>query len=253
MFAKIRAIGLCHFKFGVIFAIAIASALMVQQAAAGVSLIGTRVIYNENQGDRTLQFRNSGDVPHMMQIWIADATQPEASPEQAESPFVVTPQIFRIDGQQGQVARLILPDSTVLPSDQESVFYLSFSQLPALSASNQDKNQLIFMLISRIKLFYRPAGLVGSSVRLGDQLKFSWADGGLRVENPTVYHVSSIETNLIAGDQVQPVRAIEMIAPRSTVVWPAQRLTGSGAAPSVVRIGVINDYGTTVYSEHTLP
>lgn len=250
MFAKLRQARLCQLKFGVILATALVGALLVRPTAAGVSLTGSRIVFQANQGDKTLQFQNSGEVPNMVDIRISAQEEPDAEADEAQSTFVVMPQIFRIDSNKGQIVRLILTDASSLPTDRESVFYLRFSQLPAQRVSTQNENQIIFMLTSRVKLFYRPAGLPGSGGNTGDKLRVSWVDGGLRVENPTPFYVSSIGTSLTQGDQVQEVRQVEMIAPYSTVVWPAQRL---GSSNAVFRIAVMNDYGASAEFEHILP
>jgi P pilus assembly chaperone PapD len=49
-----------------------------------------------------------------------------------------------------------------LPEDRESVFWLNVKSIPATDDSVPHNNVLQVVVKSRLKLFYRPAGLEGS-------------------------------------------------------------------------------------------
>lgn len=233
-------------------AVAAMSLFWPAAALPAVTMMGTRVVYPGDARERMLQFTNEGKAPNIVQVWI-DEGDPQATLETARSPFVVTPQVFLVEPQAGQVARVVVADAASLPSDRESVFYLNFSQVPALKKSDQDRNRLVLLVNSRLKLFYRPAGLPGSSAAIGDQLQVNWSDKGITVHNPTAYHAVVLNAELLSNGKGRPVPNVDMIAPKSSATWPMEQGAQPRTGPRTLRLGIINDFGATVYSDHSLP
>ncbi|MCR8974538.1 fimbrial biogenesis chaperone [Pseudomonas sp. S11P7] len=97
---------------------------------------------------------------------------------------------------------------------------------------------------TRIKLFYRPAGLKGSAMEAPDQLRWSLAQEQgktvLVVNNPSVFHVSFIGVKVAAGGQNLEVNEPKMVAPMSSQRYP---LPGFKASSAEVEFSAINDYG----------
>lgn len=112
-------------------------------SVATVIMTGNRVIYPANAKEKIVQFSNPDSIPYMVQIWT-DVNNPKSKPETADGPFFATPQLFRIDPQQGQVVRLMFNHKVSLPQDRESVFYFNFLQLPDLNASKKSKISLFY-------------------------------------------------------------------------------------------------------------
>lgn len=79
-----------------------ASALLLVQlwmttfTHANVVLSGTRVIFPADAKDQSLQFQNKSNTPFLVQIWL-DAGNPDSTPENQDAPFVVKPQVFRLN------------------------------------------------------------------------------------------------------------------------------------------------------------
>src|SRR5258706_14303772 len=65
-------------------------------AAAGVVVDGTRVVYPAAKREVTINIRNPGDAPSLVQAWL-DAGDPHSKPGGSTVPFVLTPPLFRLD------------------------------------------------------------------------------------------------------------------------------------------------------------
>jgi len=220
-------------------------------AQASVVMTGTRVIYAAHQTEQTLQFHNPDAHPNVVQLWIDDGDR-QALPDAAATPFLTLPQVFRVEPQTGQMVRLLVSDASGLPQDRESVFYLNFSQLPVRRKNDANVNQLLLMFTSRVKVFYRPAGIDAQPAQdLGRQLQLAWRDGALRVYNPTACHVVVRQAEWLAGGRTQRLAQNAMIAPFSDVDWHAP--DADAVAPQAqLRLVLINDYGADVTVERRL-
>jgi len=215
-------------------------------AHASVLMTGTRVIFPADLKEKTLQFTNADDHPNVVQVWL-DTGSPDSTIDTADAPFIANPQIFRVEPRAGQMVRLIYTGAN-LPQDRETVFYLNFTQAPAIKASSQDANKLVLMFSSRLKVFYRPKGLAGSPADLTSQLRFRLADGQLQVDNPTGYHAVVRQASLWVGGKSIPLAESAMIAPKSSAHWNTGRAAGT-LGQARLRITLVNDYGVDVVTE----
>ncbi|SFU28990.1 fimbrial biogenesis chaperone [Xenorhabdus koppenhoeferi] len=208
--------------------------IFVSPVYASVSLGSTRVIYEASQREATVSVINSGkeDV-YLIQSWVDMFTSTtEASDRKA--PFLVTPPLFRLDGEQENRLRIMLTDDA-LPRDRESVFWLNVKAIPAVEKSNA--NRLLISVKNRIKLFYRPAGLTEEQAgHAYQQLTFSRQDGQLTVQNPTPFYISFYDI-MIGG---QPVPETGMVSPFSIKQWTLPEDSGN-----TVTWRAINDFGGT--------
>jgi len=217
----------------------------VHQVMASVVMTGTRVIYPAGISGKTLQLRNHDIHPVLVQMWL-DAGNEDSEPDDLDSgvPFILNPPIFRMESGSGQAVRLMLLDGQGLPADRESVFYLNFSQIPALSQGEMDSNLLVMLMKSRVKVFYRPNRLSEPNTRkLACGLRFHVDGDQLQVENPAAFHavIARAELLLDEGRSV-PLLSGEMLAPFSRQSWP---LTAplAPSANAQVRVSLVNDYG----------
>lgn len=99
----------------------------------------------------------------LIQVWM-DKDNPKSTPETADAPFIATPQIFRMNANAGQALRLKFTGQP-LPADRESLFWFNYLQFPAVKADDTERNRLSLLIKSRLKIFYRPAGLKGEATR----------------------------------------------------------------------------------------
>lgn len=76
--------------------------------------------------------------------------------------------------------------------DKESVFWLNVLEVPAKKQAKPDENYLQMAFRSRIKVFYRPAGLAGNANDAAQAVTWSVKGSSLQAFNPTPYYVSFV-------------------------------------------------------------
>lgn len=206
--------------------------ILTAPAVAGIVITGTRVIYPATEREVMVKIDNRGNKPVLAQSWVDDGDL-DASPETARAPFTLTPPINRINAGKGQTLRLMYTGES-LPTDKESVFWLNVLEVPPQSKNKQ--NQLEMAFRSRIKIFYRPAGLAGNANQAGQSVTWKKVNGGVEGTNPTPYYVSLAN---IAEDKEgkQPVSKGGMIAPGGKTVFPMKK------SLSTIYPSYINDFG----------
>lgn len=230
-------------------------ALASSHTFAGVVITGTRVIYPADQKEVTVKLNNNGTQPALMQAWV-DTGSVESTPTSSKAPFLLSPPVARIDPTKGQSLRVLFTGA-VLPQDKESVFWLNVLEIPPKPEAGADLNTLQMAFRSRIKLFYRPAGLAGTASEAIEQVQWQLvpaSDGqglALQAFNPSAFHVSLVELDLVAGSQ--RVRSEDgMVAPGAVRQFPLPTLKTRPAAGTQVEFNAINDYGALIPTRKTL-
>lgn len=218
-------------------------------AAAGIVVDGTRVVYPAAKREVTIHIRNPGHTPSLVQAWL-DAGDPNAKPGESKVPFVMTPPLFRLDPTKGQSLRLVYTHDP-LPEDRESLFWLNVLDIPPRAAVDPDlPNQLELAFKHRMKVFFRPASLAGTAADAPARLRWTLLskDGRLvaiQASNPTAYHVSLTQvTATVAGHPV--LARADMLDPfgRRSFAVPDRVPAPRGAVP--LEYWFINDYGGSV-------
>lgn len=236
-------------KRRLILALMAASSLLTgigsSTAYASIVIHGTRVIYDGNKKEVTVPLTNNNKTPVLIQNWI-DTGNEQADPGRENVPFVITPPINRVDSGKGQTLRITYTGSPTLPGNKESVFWLNVLEIPAKNKeADTQQSMLNIAFRSRIKLFYRPAGLQGEPSRAPQSLIWKTENRGLRVTNPTPWHVTLVNIVLDKpGDKKYEVQG-KMIAPGDS-----QFYTFPGLSTSVdlkkITYSVIDDYGALI-------
>ncbi|HEY0505031.1 MAG TPA: fimbria/pilus periplasmic chaperone [Lysobacter sp.] len=215
-------------------------------AQANVLINGTRVILPAAEGEVTVRLSNDNDRPALVQAWI-DRGNPQSTPDTADSPFLVTPPMFRMEPRRDQSLR-ILYSREPLPADRESLFWLNVLEVPPKPTDlpEGDQNYLQLALRSRLKLFFRPQGLAGDPLKAPSLLTFHGVaeNGGsvLVVRNPTPYHITLSSLTVTDGGKAYEA-ATEMVAPRGEVRLRVAQLGRAAATGAAVSFTAINDYG----------
>ncbi|WP_447751108.1 fimbrial biogenesis chaperone [Pseudomonas nicosulfuronedens] len=230
----------------------LATCLTIGQAQASIVIAGTRVVYDAGQREVTVKLSNDGQSPMLVQSWI-DEGNVEATPDTSAAPFVLTPPIARIDPGKGQALRVRFMGQKALPQDRESLFWLNVLEVPPASADSQNKLKIAFR--SRVKLFYRPAGLPSNPVAAAEQLQWSLQRNGagwtLECRNDSPYYITLGKVSVTAGGQsITPTLDINssMLAPGERKSMP---LKGAVAANGKVDYTSITDLGA--FTEHSQP
>lgn len=211
--------------------------LLAGQSHAAVSLDRTRVIYPGETNSMTLNIRNNNQtLPYLAQAWLEDANG-----NKVNSPFTLLPPVQRLEpGMESLIKVQALPALSLLPQDQESLFYFNMREIPPRS----DKpNTLQLALQTRIKFFYRPASLLvdpgSSKANWQEQLTLHQAGGKYRLDNPTPYFITIVEgASSASADGVKGFEPV-MIAPKSS----AQLNLAASQLGQTPTFTYVDDYG----------
>lgn len=220
--------------WGVIFLTA------TSQAEGGLSLSQTRVIFDGKAKSAKVTLNNQSNRVYLVNSRVL--TTPDVSTKQTEvAPFMVTPPLFRLEKQSRNTVLISRNDTSALPTDRESIFYLSFLAIPSVKKNEEAEEgmtttQVSFGIRTLIKLFYRPSGLEMPVSAAPEKLTFVQQGTQLQVTNPTPYYLTLAQLQLDG----QPVNVREqgaMIAPFSSQSYQVK-----GSA-NHINWSVINDYG----------
>ncbi|MGY3041238.1 P pilus assembly chaperone PapD [Rhodanobacter sp. TND4EL1] len=222
------------------------SCLCVTATQATVVIGGTRVVFPAQRGEVTVRLSNVGNSPALIEAWI-DSGNPQSTPDNVESPFLITPPLFRIEANKDQSLR-ILAASPQLPADRESLFWLNVLEVPPKPTNSQaaGKNMLQFAVRSRLKLFYRPAKLVGDALKAAGQLTWQAHVGDQKVSldthNNSPFYITISKLSLQVNGK-QYTASSGMVAPFSDLQLTVEGLANLPASGTTVTYTTINDYG----------
>lgn len=168
---------------------------VAQAEPHGISFYVLRVIYPENASKGvTLTAYNKSSSPYLMQSWVRQVDLHTGNVElddnkQTKAPFIVTPPLERLEAN-GELKLRIRRNGESLPTDRESVFFISMKAIPASSRDDpaQALGKMAITVVTNMKLFYRPEGLAKRAVEnVASQLRFRREGNELIAENPTPY------------------------------------------------------------------
>ncbi len=176
----------------------IASLLVMTTAAhAGVIIEGTRLIYQGDKKEASLGISNPDNLDYLVQSWVENV---DAGRDKA--PFLITPPLFRLDGRQDNVLRVVRTGGN-LPADRESLYWLNIKSIPSTSP-NESSNTLQIAIKTRIKLIYRPSGVSGKPDEVADKLRWHKQGNNLVVSNPTPFYMN-FQSITVGGKKVSNV------------------------------------------------
>ena len=145
-----------------------------------------------------------------------------------------------------------MPGLAALPQDRESLFFYNVREIPPKSDA---PNTLQIALQTRIKLFYRPAGLKGKAEDAPAQVSWRLVKSGNRnaieATNPTPYHVTFIEVNVASNGKSAKFTDGDMLAPGEKKVLPLVGDIVQGANTEVT-YRFLNDHGGAVKGTRAL-
>lgn len=213
----------------------LAFALASFTARAGIVIGGTRIIYNGDKKETSAAIRD----PDKSGVWLVQSWV-DSGVKGSKAPFIVTPPLFRINPGEENMLRIVRTGGN-LPEDRESVFWLNVKAIPATDDSVPHNNVLQVVVKSRLKLFYRPAGLEGQPETAYHQLSVSRSGNRLTVSNPTPYYVT-LFTLKVDG---QEIKDADMVPPKGSASF-----TLPAATASTVTWQAISDYGGVSQTEN---
>lgn len=209
---------------------ALLATLLVSASAAqaGVIIGGTRLIYDGSKKESSLSVNNPDKVPYLIQTWV-DTTNGGAE----KAPFMVTPPLFRLDGGQQNVLRIVRAGGS-LPSDKESLYWMNIKSIPSAS-KDASQNTLQIAVKTRIKLIYRPQGLKDKPEDVTDKLSWRFSGNSLQVTNPTPFYMNFQEVKVAGKD----LKDVTYVAPGGTASFALP----AGVSAGSVSWKLISDYG----------
>jgi len=223
---------------------------------ASVTMMGTRIIYNSKSKSVDVNLKNQSDFPYVVQAWFDDGDPSITPNDKTNVPFFATPPIFKVQPNTTQIVRIAYTNTQQLPQDRESVFYFNFLQIPPSNvgdAVQSNKNKMLVMLKSRVKLFYRPDGLAGKPDDLLKKLQIKKITSGknlsIEISNPSPFYASFGEVSFTTNNKKTYQAQSDMIEPfgRKTFTFKNVAMNENGS----VKVTFINDQGARL-SEHYL-
>ncbi|HZZ75756.1 MAG TPA: molecular chaperone [Puia sp.] len=204
----------------------LAAVLISAQAQANVTVGATRLIYNGDKKEASLSVTNSGKSPYLIQSWV------ETETSSGKAPFIITPPLFRLDGGQNNLLRVVRTGGN-LPENRESLFWMNIKAIPSTSGK-ANQNTLQLAVNTKLKLIYRPSGLKGVPEDVAQSLKWSRSGNQLHVSNPTRFYMNLAKVQINGKDV-----SATYVAPESTADFTLPQ----GVTGGEVTWSVINDYG----------
>lgn len=208
-----------------------------QHANAAIALDRTRAIFDGSRDAMSLKLRNdSHQHPYLAQTWLEDEQG-----NRITSPFIATPPLQRIEPSQNSQIRIQRTPGAQksLPSDRESVYYLSVREIPPRSKDGE--NYLQIALQTRIKMFYRPASIQASNDGVHYEQGISLSIQGNRVTlgNDTPYFLTVVDIENPREQKVTEPFDSRMLAPRSDSSFTRS----SERDVQDVKVYYVNDFG----------
>ena len=215
------------------FYLMLVTSLAQATESGGITVGGTRLIYDGGKKEAALNISNSDSKPFLIQSWAENL---DSTPGKA--PFIVTPPLFRLEGNQQNILRVVRAGGE-LPEDRESLYWLNIKSIP--SGTQSSSNTLQIAVKTRIKLIYRPRNLEGTPEDAASKLTWKKSGNKLSVTNPTRF-VMNFSTVKIGH---QEVKGATYVLPMSHATFTAP----AGSSGSVTW-KLITDYGG-VGAEHS--
>lgn len=217
-----------------IFLSAIAQPATAQ--TGGVTVGGTRLIYNGGKKEASLSVTNTDSQPYLIQSWVEtlnDGTE--------KAPFIITPPLFRLDGGQKNILRIVRTGGT-FSDNKESMYWINIKSIP--SGKKQDNtNTLQIAVRTRIKLIYRPDKLNGTPEDVASKLTWTKSGNSITVNNPTPFIMNFNQVKI--GNHL--VKDATFVMPMSNATF-----TTPPDASGTVSWKLISDYGG-IGAEHVSP
>lgn len=217
--------------------IALSGLITMQQAMGAIALDRTRIIYNGTEKSVSLNISNENQqLPYLAQGWLENAQGIKVT-----SPLIILPPVQRVEpGAKSAIKVQALPAVNMLPQDRESLFYFNLREIPPRS---EKANVLQIALQTRIKLFYRPKGIIPSQADIAtpwqEQLTLKKQGEGYQVHNPTPYYVTLVGAGANKVAQKNSNFKALMVEPKSSTSLGINAAT-LGTHPVLT---YINDYG----------
>lgn len=196
-------------------------------AVAGVTAERTRVIFQGDQREASLALVNRNNYPVVLQAWIDNGAL-ESTPENASAPIMPLPPVFRLEPGQQRSLRLLYTGE-ILPSKQESLYWLNLYEIPPrpIEKVPVDQTRLTITMRTQMKVIYRPQALAEGAEDAPRRLRLH-ADGtAVEIENPTPYFITLAGVEVHHGSTTTPLK-VDLLTPFTKQLIQTGRALGIG-------------------------
>lgn len=202
-----------------------------------VKLGATRVIYQPGSSGSTLTVINPQDYPILVQSKVY------GEDKISDAPFIVTPPVFRLDGEQQSRIRIVQIGGD-FPTDRESLNWLCVTGIPPkpedtwsegkASIPTEATLEVQLRINSCVKLFIRPTALKGDPTDVATSVSWVRDGNSLVATNPTPFFMNL--KSLSVGGKL--VNELNYIPPNGN-----RRFTLPPGATGAVEWVLVTDYG----------
>lgn len=202
-----------------------------------VRLGASRLIYDPDSNGATLTVTNPQNYPILIQSQVL------AENRKDKAPFVVTPPLMRLDGQQSSRLRIVRTGGT-FRNDRETLQWLCVKGIPPKAGDQWAKKgekkgsvslNLQLSINNCIKLLIRPDGLKKQPDDSDSRLKWQRKGNSLVAVNESPFYINISELN-INGYAIHDVK---YVSPFSSQEFSLR----SAEIPKTVGWKMVNDYG----------
>ncbi|EPT0532559.1 fimbria/pilus periplasmic chaperone [Proteus mirabilis] len=176
-----------------------------------VTLDRTRIIFpgNENAVNITI-INDNPEEAYLAQSWIEDINGNKLT----KGAILATPPLQRVEPKRNSLVRLSkTPEIANLPKDRESIFYFNLREVPPKSKS---ANTLQIALQSRVKLFYRPEGILNEAeTKWPHKITLTRISKGYIINNETPFYLTVIGIGDDKGSAENSDFKVIMVEPKS--------------------------------------
>lgn len=204
-------------------------ALSLSAHAGGVVVGSTRVVFDGAKKEASLSLKNNNEKsPYLVQSWVEDESGSN------KTPFIITPPVFKLESGKENMLRIVRAGGN-LPEDRESVYYVNVKAIPP-APKDENANTLQLAIKTRMKLFYRPAGLKGNPIDSYKALQWVKSGSKLHIINNTPFSVTLSEVKINGRD----VDNVNLVPAKGSVDY---KLPANISAGAPVKFTTVNDYG----------
>ncbi|MEQ4922322.1 fimbrial biogenesis chaperone [Proteus hauseri] len=159
-------------------------------ANADLALDGSRVVLYHSDREASLNIKNDGKYPVIVQTWVDDG-DPANTPETITDVSALSlPAVLQLKVGESQFVRII-NKFTNTNKEQETLYWLNLYEITPKPADKNPNDNLINVVVRlQIKVFYRPDDLKMNIVDVSQALIFKKSDNQLLIENPTPFYVT---------------------------------------------------------------
>ncbi|PWW09168.1 P pilus assembly chaperone PapD [Mangrovibacter plantisponsor] len=221
--------------------------LFSQTVLASVVINQTRVIYPAAAKFVSVQLVNDSDKTHLVQSWL-DNGDASAAPEKIKVPFTIMPPVVKMAGHAGQTLKISSMNTTPLPKDRESVFWLNVLDVPPIPEGSND-NYLQVAIRNRIKLFYRPESLAEPDSSVAEKISVSSSAGHTCLKNDSPYYMTIPQVVTWQGGELKQIRKDNLLAETAFIApFGCTKVSDKVRAGGHYRITWLDDFGAKRFS-----